>query len=79
VKAFEDLLTCDEDTLTLLCSMEPLSPDQLDKCTDTLTNALQEATATTGKKRKPSANANPWWDIELSEAAKRVGEERISQ
>ena len=47
----------------------PLHPTTLDKCADTLTEALQAATAATAKIRQPCAHAKPWWDDDLARAA----------
>ena len=52
---------------------------KFDRCADTLTEALQAATAATAKIRQPCAHAKLWWDDDLARAADRVSEARKEQ
>ena len=52
------------------------SEEQLDAYAETLSQAIQNTISLTAKERRPSNNAKPWWDQDLSEAAKRVSNAR---
>jgi len=73
-KELEIAINKSQDTLQPLMSPDPLPPQTIDQCADALTEALQVATAATAKIRQPCANAKPWWDNDLTQAAKRVSE-----
>ncbi|KAJ8700783.1 hypothetical protein PTI98_013630 [Pleurotus ostreatus] len=76
VKALESHLLSAEDKLHPLLEEHELTPPQLDSCEQALTQAIQRATEDTGKWRRPSAKAKPWWDQELTSAVKRIAETR---
>jgi len=70
-KEFENAIQGSEEELQPLLHPEPLTPNTLDRCADALKTALQTATAKTWK---PCANAKPWWDDDLAQAANRVSD-----
>jgi hypothetical protein len=65
--------------LNLINEIDEPSADQLDEFAETLSQAIQNTTTLTAKERKPSTNTKPWWDQELSEAAKHVSNARSLQ
>jgi len=78
-KELEKAIHKSQETLRPLLSPDPLTPHTLDQCADALTDTLQMATATTAKIRQLCANAKPWWDNDLTQAAERVSEARKEQ
>ena len=76
---FNQELNKTEPLLTSLHNNADPSIAQLDEYTDTLSKAMQDAIALSAKERRPSSNAKPWWDQDLSNAAKRVADARIIQ
>lgn len=66
IKELEEAINGSAEDLQSLLSPEPLQTNTLDKCADTLTAALQAATAATAKIRQPCTNAKPWWDHDLT-------------
>jgi len=78
-KEMEKAIDKSHATFQPLFMQGTLSPNTLDQCADALTSAMQSATATTAKIRKPCVLAKPWWDHNLSAAADRVSEARKEQ
>ncbi|KAJ6458130.1 hypothetical protein C8R47DRAFT_165453 [Mycena vitilis] len=50
----------------------PVSNDQLESAAGAITQAMKDATVKVGKERRPNANAKPWWNAELKEAANNL-------
>ncbi|KAF5347037.1 hypothetical protein D9758_011621 [Tetrapyrgos nigripes] len=70
--AFEDELFSNE--LHILSDDPTNIPtrEQIDLAADALVNAFQQANQKTGKLKKPSAHAKPWWDETVTAAFNRV-------
>ena len=75
-KIFEQELDKVKAQINLINESNDPSEEQLDEYAEAMSQAMQNATALTAKERKPSTNAKPWWDQELSDAAKRVSNAR---
>ena len=78
-KCFEDELSEVSNALNTFYANETPSDDQLDEYATILSTAIQKAIAKAAKERTPSTNAKPWWDAELSAAAKNVANARLAQ
>ncbi|TFY57752.1 hypothetical protein EVJ58_g6827 [Rhodofomes roseus] len=70
------LLTHDDELSILLDKDAMLTPEQLDRAAEGLTEAMQEANIKAAKIRKPSNKARPWWTPELQQANARVASQR---
>ena len=71
IETFSQELEKVKGQLTLLQETQDPTEEQLDEYAESLSRAIQDTTAQTAKERRPSNNAKPWWDQELSDAAKR--------
>jgi len=78
INNFEQELNKASQELDPLFDNNNLSDDQLDEYAAALSSTIQNATALSGKERVLSANAKPWWDPELSSAAKNVTNARLA-
>ncbi|KII82703.1 hypothetical protein PLICRDRAFT_33257, partial [Plicaturopsis crispa FD-325 SS-3] len=50
---------------------QPVTDNEISEAVETLTEAMNSATAETVPERKPSAHAKPWWSEQLSDANER--------
>ena len=75
-KAFEAELTKAEHILTPLLNEISPSNDQLDTYAETLSEVIQNTLAQTAPARRPSTQAKPWWDKDLSDATRAVARAR---
>ncbi|KAJ3711711.1 hypothetical protein C8R42DRAFT_647963 [Lentinula raphanica] len=51
---------------------EEVTVEQLDEAVEAFTNAMQSATESVAKARRPSPHAKPWWDETCTAALNRV-------
>ena len=77
-KCFEQELNKVTQELNALHETIDPSNEQLDEYASILSSTIQKAIATSAKIRTPSANAKPWWDPDLTAAAKNVANARLA-
>ena len=65
--------------LSLLSVIQNPSHADLDNFAELLTETFQAATASSAEERRPSSQAKPWWDAELSNLARFIADTRLLQ
>jgi hypothetical protein len=77
-KSFDQELKRAETVLAPLLNNKTPSSDQLDVYAETVSEAIQNALAATAPERRPSPNAKPWWDEDLSTATRNIANARTA-
>jgi ribonuclease HI len=78
-KHFERELDKVSQTLTPFFNNQNHTDDMLDDYVATLSTSIQNAIALSARERIPSSATKPWWDMELTAAARNVANARLAQ
>ena len=78
INAFELELNKSAQDLNIILNDPNPTVERLDNYATLLSSALQKAIAKSAKECTPSANSKPWWDPDLTSAAKSVADARLA-